>query len=226
MQKQHCKFEFFFPQCLSESLCSRAMMVSCLDEINSKAVAILPTASAMLLSVLSWRRSRVSFLRWRCSSRRARSSWLVMKLRRRAVRSPACPCCWAKREATEPSWRCRNLRFSGCLVILEAGLGETVGVEVSVLHARLGFSLGDVLHSSGDVTSVGIGEGGVKRPLGSKQGVVTAATDKLCAWCSSDLTAVLAVVANPTRVAEAGSHWLIFAFPNTLSIIWFVKWKK
>lgn len=90
-------------------------------------------------------------------------------------------------------------------MILEAGLGETVGMELSVLHAGLGSGFGDVLHSKGDVTSVGTGEGAVKRPLGSKQGVATAATDTLCGWCSSDFTAVLAVVATPTGVAEAGS---------------------
>lgn len=90
-------------------------------------------------------------------------------------------------------------------MILDAGLEETVGMEVSMLHVGLGLGLWDVLHNNGDVTNVGMGEGVVKSPLGSRQGVATAATDMLCGWCSSDLTAVLAVVANPTRVAEAGS---------------------
>lgn len=73
-----------------------------------------------------------------------------------------------------------------------------------MLQEGLAVSFGLTLQSTGDVTSVGIWEEVVMIPVGSRHGAATAATGTLLDGGSSDFTDALAVVANPTRVAEAG----------------------
>lgn len=75
---------------------------------------------------------------------------------------------------------------------------------LSVLQEVLGFVFGVTLHSTGEVTTVGIWEDVVIMPLGSRHGVVIAATGTLLDERTVDFPAALFVVANPTKVAEAG----------------------